>query len=44
LASINILGFISEVYTSEVRRTNNYNTLGDEFKFQIRKENGTYLF
>jgi hypothetical protein len=30
------------VYTSEVRRTNNYKTLRDEFKFQIRKENGTY--
>lgn len=40
--AIEVLRPVKEVYTSEVRRTNNYNTLGDEFKFQIRKENGTY--
>ncbi len=40
--AIEVLTPFKEVYTSEVRRTNNYKTLGDEFKFQIRKENGTY--
>ncbi|MDB4292515.1 hypothetical protein N9954_03855 [Maribacter sp.] len=40
--AIEVLGLLKEVYTSEVRRTNDYKTLGDAYKFQIRKENGTY--
>ncbi|MFD2587535.1 hypothetical protein ACFSQJ_11380 [Croceitalea marina] len=41
--SIFAIGFISkEVYTSEVNKTDDYTSLSDAYKFQIRKENGTY--